>query len=410
MPIDPIAHRVSSIIGNLPLAEAICESINSALHKPSVRIGGGNNVNDVFDYSLNEAIRNIEQHPQGILFRRLIEHGPHNPDEPRMRISDSKTILSDPECGVCVEFIFSHMINRFKGELAELLALKPSINLIKMLQKKKSLPVGIQLYWGDQIKERRQSRGRNQRRNLHWSGFTKGADGLIASNGIGKHKNTLAVCGVVEVKSMKRSKKKLDEQLNHHVKRLAGGVRLGNKEWSPDFVQVGIPQGSRKKTSKPLFVTVIPSSWKLSREWRSENTEHGRAFIFPEPQKPDVKDSYEKMDSKRWNIRMAWSQEALSQAAYEMTFWYMSQVGKAIYSQKALPKGWEYMTPEEAGLNAIKQMLYLLPLRFISKREKDLAIRLYNVYSFGYPLGIDSYEMLWPEDFHQSNEKDEHRH
>ena len=27
MPIDPIAHRVSSIIGNLPLAEAICESI-----------------------------------------------------------------------------------------------------------------------------------------------------------------------------------------------------------------------------------------------------------------------------------------------------------------------------------------------------------------------------------------------
>lgn len=58
------------------------------------------------------------------------------------------------------------------------------------------------------------------------------------------------------------------------------------------------------------------------------------------------------------------------------------------------------MSPAEAGYNAIKQALYWMPLRgrFLTKRKTDLAVRLYNVYSFGYPLGIDSKEMLWPDD------------
>ena len=57
------------------------------------------------------------------------------------------------------------------------------------------------------------------------------------------------------------------------------------------------------------------------------------------------------------------------------------------------------MTSEEAGYNAIKMMLYYIPLRYISNRQERLAVRLYNVYCFGYPLGVDSKEMLWPEDF-----------
>ena len=99
-----------------------------------------------------------------------------------------------------------------------------------------------------------------------------------------------------------------------------------------------------------------------------------------------------------WKITLSWSEEALHQAAYEMTFWYMSQVGRYIYKNKPLPKGWEDMSPEAAGYNAIKMMLYYIPLRYISERQRHKAIKLYNVYSFGYPLGVDSKEMLWPED------------
>ena len=76
---------------------------------------------------------------------------------------------------------------------------------------------------------------------------------------------------------------------------------------------------------------------------------------------------------------------------------YMSQVGDHICKNKPLPKGWEDMTPEEAGYNAIKMMLYYIPLRYISARQERKAIKLYNVYSFGYPLGVDSKEMLWPD-------------
>ena len=57
------------------------------------------------------------------------------------------------------------------------------------------------------------------------------------------------------------------------------------------------------------------------------------------------------------------------------------------------------MTPQEAGRNSIKMMLYYINLRHISKRAAKIAMKLYNIYCFGYPLGVKSEEMLWPEDF-----------
>lgn len=89
---------------------------------------------------------------------------------------------------------------------------------------------------------------------------------------------------------------------------------------------------------------------------------------------------------------------ALEQAAYEMTFGYMAEVGWHVFKGKPRPQGWEEFTPEEVGYNAIKAMLYYMPLRPLSPRQERLAIRLYNVYGFGYPSGVGSKEMLWPED------------
>ncbi|GAG95968.1 unnamed protein product, partial [marine sediment metagenome] len=140
-------------------------------------------------------------------------------------------------------------------------------------------------------------------------------------------------------------------------------------------------------------------TWKLSREWRSVENDNGRTIMLPDPSEPPVRTRVEELEPNVWKITLPWSQEALNQAAYEMTFWYMSQVGRHVYTEKNMPKGWEYMMPEEAGYNAIKMMLYYIPLRYVSKRQERLAVRLYNVYCFGYPLGVDSKEMLWPEDF-----------
>ena len=387
-----IIEEIASIIHNQPLASAIHKSVASALRCPFIHIIDGNTVWDVFKRSLDAAIRDIEKHPRGKLFRRLIEYGPHHPDDPESLTSDCESTLSDPECGLCVQFIFSHMVNRFKGELAELLAIEPCLELVPQLQKDGLLPKGVNLYWGDMVQERRRTKTTSGKFNAHWGSFTKGADGLIVEQISSQYinpQNVLKIHGVIEVKSMYLSKKKVLGQIYSHISRLNGGVKLGAMIWPPNHISF----------SSMLRIIVVPSTWKLSREWYNVKTNGGRKIVLPEPSEPPIQTRVEKLQPNLWRIKLAWSQELLNQAAYEMTFWYMSQVGKHIYTKKCLPKGWEYMTPEEAGYNAIKMMLYYIPLRHISEHQTHLAIKLYNVYSFGYSLGVDSKDMLWPEDF-----------
>jgi hypothetical protein len=349
---------------------------------------------DLFKRSLDAAVRDIEKDRRGKLFKRLIEYGPHDPDDPEALVSDKETTLSDPECGLCVEFIYSHMVNRFKGELAELLALEPCIALVQRLQQKGHLPSGVCLYWGEMLQERRRTGNISEGRNAQWGSFTKGADGLLVEHNSSQKsepRNSLSIHGVIEVKSMTCAKKKVLDQINRHIMRLSGGVKLKKREYPPNDVSLN--------QSNIIRIMVLPSNWTLSREWHSVKTDKGSAMVFPEPTEPSIQTQTKELEPNLWNIILAWSHEALEQAAYEMTFWYMSQVGRHVYSGKSMPKGWEYMTPEQAGYNAIKMMLYYIPLRYISKRQDRLATRLYNVYCFGYPLGVDNTEMLWPKDF-----------
>lgn len=396
----PDADRIATIIHNLPLATAIQKSVMAGLGRSFAHLPGGQNAWEVFDQSLRAAITDIENHPRGVLFRRLIEYGPQSPDAGGSQ-TGGETTLSDAECGTCVEFVFSHMVNRFKGELAELLALAPCITLVEQLRTQDRLPNDIQLYWGGLVQERRRLRAGSGNRRPAWGGFTKGADGLLAQEILDRPKSAprrLRIYGIVEVKSMTRSSNKILGQIARHLSRLKGGVKLGTEEWEPGDLVIN-PQSRRGLHTLPVRVMVTPSHWKLSRAWRSVKSESGRMIVLPEPADPPVTTQIEKLEPGVWHISLAWSQEALEQAAYEMTFWYMSQVGQHIYSNQPLPKGWEGMSPEEAGYNAIKMMLYYILLRCDTARHEALATKLYNVYSFGYPLGIDSKEMLWPQDF-----------
>ena len=387
-----IIEEIASIIHNKLLASAIHKSVASALKCPFIHIIDGNTVWDVFQRSLDAAIRDIEQHPRGRLFRRLIEYGPLNPDDPKAQTGNGETTLSDPECGLCVQFIFSHMVNRFKGELAELLSMEPCLELVHNLKNQGLLTKAVNLYWSDMVQQRRRTKSTNEQSKERWGTFTKGADGLIVeqiSSQNVKSKNVLKIHGVIEVKSMSLAKSKILSQIDSHISRLNGGVKLGRIIWPPDKID----------SSSMLRIIVVSSTWKLSREWHSVKTYRGRKIVFPEPSAPPIQTRVKKLQPNLWMIKLAWSQELLEQAAYEMTFWYMSQVGRHVYEDiSKLPKGWEYMTLEEAGYNAIKMMLYYMPLRYLSKRQERLAIKLYNVYSFGYVLGADSKDMLWPED------------
>ncbi|MEW6715803.1 MAG: hypothetical protein AB1306_12060 [Nitrospirota bacterium] len=389
---DRTRDKIVSIIGNSRLARSIDTSISSGLETSFFQLGPGKTICDVFKKSLDSAIRDIENHPRGQLFKRLLEFGPHNPDEPKILDCDGKTTLSDPECGSCVEFIFSHMVNRFKGELAELLAIEPCIGLIHNLQKEGHLPLSLLFYWGEIIKERRNITG-TRKGEVSWGGFTKGADGLIVEKYYepDRPRRRCDIKGVCEIKSMRQSHLKLANQIDRHILRLAGGLYLWREEYSPESININ--------NKKVLRIIVFPSTWKLSRKWKSVTTDRGRIIVVDDSHDLPIQNKLEEIKPNFWKITLGWSQESIEQAAYEMTFWYMSQVGKSIYGTKPLPKGWEYMTPEEAGYNSIKEKLYYIPLRYISSRQERLAVKLYNVYCFSYPLGVDSKEMLWPQDF-----------
>jgi hypothetical protein len=62
------------------------------------------------------------------------------------------------------------------------------------------------------------------------------------------------------------------------------------------------------------------------------------------------------------------------------------------------------MTAVEAGINAAKMMLYYAIPRARTEQEYQRAVALYNMYGFGYALGMTFRnergvrEMLWPED------------
>ena len=386
-----VDERIASVTASRPLASAVQRSVASGIRCPSVRLVADGTVWDVFETSLNAAIRDIAEHPLGKLFRRLIRYGPHDPDSPQSLVSDNGTTLSDPECASAVQFIFSHMVNRFKGELSELLAIEPCTELLQLLRQKGDLPSGATLYWGDTVEERRRISTTGQGDGMRWGSFTKGADGLIVD-----HMPTpgeelgvpLGIHGIVEVKSMPLPKKRVLAQIKNHMTRLGGGVRLAGQEFLRDDI--------RLNSSSVIRIMALPSTWKLSREWRRE--EGKRAITFPEPPEPPVETRIQKIEPNLWRITLAWSKESLEQAAYEMTFGYMAQVGRHVFAGEAMPKEWEDMTPDEAGRNAIKMMLYYIPLRPISKNYVRLATKLYNIYSFGYPLGVDNTQMLWPED------------
>ncbi|OGG53022.1 MAG: hypothetical protein A3F84_24555 [Candidatus Handelsmanbacteria bacterium RIFCSPLOWO2_12_FULL_64_10] len=387
---SPLGY-MASVLGSHPLAAEVHRSVAAALRCPFLHLGPAADVEEVFHRSLDAAVRDIEAHPRGKLFRRLIEHGPHLPDDPAAPASDGETTLSDLECGACVEFVFSHMVNRFKGELTELLALEPCLGLVEGMLRDGRLPPGTRLYWADTVQERRRVRAPEEKQTT-WGGFTKGADGLLAEH-LPRRKDRspalLEVHGVVEVKSMTRPAKRVLAQIDRHLGRLRGGVRLDGTVHPPEAVRVG----------RPVRIVVVPATWKLSREWENVPTEAGRTLVVPQPEGPMCPTRVEEAAPGLWRVVLGWSQEAIEQAAYEMTFWYMSQVGRHVYAGRPLPKGWERMTPEEAGRNAVKMMLYYMPLRPLSPRQERLAVKLYNVYSFGYPLGVDSPVMLWPEDF-----------
>ena len=342
----------------------------------------------IFREGLAACIRSIDSHPRGELFQEFLLKGPYEDAGP----IPSELVgqrLSDEATTSVIAFIYSYMVNSFKGAVTEMLGSAACIRLLGLLQRNGVLPLNTRLFVGDAVLVR----------HACGEGWGKGADlHILVKDPQRGPASVVNVVGVGEVKSYFPSERRLCEQLDHHLRRAKRGVRVTGVDYPGESVTVGYGKG-RCVTR----IAILPSDWKLPRSFRFEDSENGRLLHVDPSVPPRKDDQITKTADNEWMIILRWSKEALAAAAYEMTFWYMEKVGEVVYSQR-LPKEWGQMNPAQAGRNAAKMMLYYAILRCRTTRESQRAIALYNCYGFGYALGMNfrntegKREMLWPQD------------
>jgi len=403
-PSHPIGTTLANTVGFELLGEALGRDVESALTYAlagGAVLPGGADAIAIFRAVLADSIRGIQTHERGKLFQRLLREGPYEhdgvipPDLQGQRLTDEET-------GAAITFIYSFMVNSFKGAVTELLAAGACQRLVEALRRDGELPLDATLFVGDTVLAHRKS----------GVGVLKAADLHIltisprASSG-----PCVDVAGVVEVKSGRKSPAAMSRQLDRHIHRAKYGLRVARVEYRGEKIRLGFGTGRRI-----VRITVQPSDWKLSRVFWFEESK-GRKFLRTGPASPPMeRDTFTPLAEDRWHISLRWSKEAIAQAAHEMTFWYMEKVGEIIFAHKQdMPKDWKEMKPSEAGRNAVKMMLYYAIHHYVLKeqegtlnsresRVKQRAIALYNSYGFGYALGMKfrdadgRRDMLWPQD------------
>ena len=342
----------------------------------------------IFRQSLATAIRDINADYRGQLFQRFLKDGPYEGDgKIPAKLKDKR--LSDDDTTTVIAFIYSYMVNCFKGAITEMLAAAPCQLILKKMQKEHLLPPSTKLYTGDSVLvAHRKGRGFAQGADLHF----------LCENCLSREDRSLVVNGVVEVKSYHCSTKHLMRQLDQHLVRAHRGLRVREVEYTASQITVGYD--SDKKT---IRIGILPARWLLPRTFRFKLKGENRVLSVDEGRPQDSEDKITRVAEDHWRVVLRWSKEAIAEAAYELTFWYMEKVGEVIYAS-GVPQEWAEMSPAEAGRNAAKMMLYYAIRRCRTKREEQRAIALYNSYCFGYALGMnfrnpkDQREMLWPVD------------
>lgn len=385
-----------NILGHA-LGRDVRDAIAEAL-KAGARFGGRARPLTVFRSALAESIRDVSSHPRGTLLQRFLRDGPYE-GEGQIPAELEGQRLSDEETAAAIAFIYSFMIPCFQGQLAELLAARACVRLTAQLQGRGRLSAGARWYMGDTVRVP-SARGH---------AAAKAADlHLLVPDGAARGR--IMVAGVAEVKSYRRRQRQVTDQLDKHVRRLAHGLCVRGRSLPPDAVRL-----FRGDHGAVIRVRVVPADWKLPRSFRFEPTKNGRALIVDDALPVQAADSIEEIGHDEWRVTLRWSEEALANAAYEMTFWYMAKVGEVAYASGGVPADWD-MTPAEAGRNAAKMMLYYALLRCAHGPQEQRAIALYNAYSFGYSLGMNfrdaqgRREMLWPQDLDEIAQNGRTRH
>lgn len=383
MPLSDLAQSVDFSHLDEPLAEDMHASLRRAVAGGVVFEGGAAPL-DIFCHAVDTAIRDIDRHPRGELFRRFVVQGPYE-GEGEFPTSMNGERLTDEETAKAIRFVYSWMVNSFQGRLAELLTAGPMLDLLERLKVMGEIPGSARLFVGDAVTAPR----------VVGAGRVKAADLHVLSerpaDNVGPR---VIVHALGEVKSHPVSERRVRRQLAGHVVRCRRGLIMRDEIVAAERVDF--------EPDPPLIVWAEPAAWSLPRGFDFVVTDGDERLRADLPHTPAGADEAVRESDGAWRLTLRWSHEALAAAAYEMTFWYMERVGDVVFAESSA-NPWPEMSPSEAGRNAAKQSLYYAIRRARTRHEHDRAVALYNMYGFGYALGMNfrgpdgRRKMLWWE-------------
>ncbi len=317
-----------------------------------------------FAAMVRRVARDFESHPLRDQFIQLLQ--------------DERELLDD-QIPPLVEYLYSSVVNNFKGELAELLA-GPVIHLFA---KRLGFPVTFVSGWA--IAEPKVKAHR-----LIWA---KGADGLLVVDGADEGAR-LGIAGVIEIKSYRKSPEDMAVQVAKHVRRLRRALRIGDRELTGDSYDFILPDGSRLPADSAPMDVEVPS------------------LCIRTPRSPSTKATL--TDGLSAVAELPFTKEELSKAAFAMAEWFLARLGPVVFHLPGDDPGpgmvrtrWPEDSLEDAGRWATREAFHHMAgrleryrLRNDSGRTKR-ALRntywLYNAMGWGYEHARGD-RMVWGSD------------
>jgi len=394
-----IADRADIQMLSLGLADDVQQACLSAI-RAGVHLPCAETPDAIFRYCVERSITDI-QNKKGQLLRDFIVKGPYEKGGP-IPEELKQHRLTDEQTAEAVAFIHSYIVNSFKGRLAEILALRPTVEILFAGKKDKSC--SVELWFGDTVQSPSPNSSIKQSSDMHLLHVTP---------------DHVEIRALVEVKSYAKSRAAILKQVNHHIERLQLGVTVDSISYTSDQVAFASPQ--------PMVICVVPSKWKLSRQLMSFD-DNGRSFFDTESTVPPMSADENKQIGNDWHVTLRWSEEALASEGYALSFWYIEQLGQLLHGRGLFLDGSD---PATAATERFKAQLFYAYLRapkhpnwtpekrwFRSKAEQK-AIAVSNCYAFGFALGTSFYnsrgtrEILFVEDLERilsaGTSKDGHR-
>jgi hypothetical protein len=298
-----------------------------------------------------------------------------------LRFLQDHSRLTDREIAKLLEFIYSKLVNKFKGELGEVLAART------IFEFGSQLGADITVLHGSWLSARQLRRS---------GGWYDAADALYCK----REGNVLDVVAIAEVKSKSTPLEDMRNQVAKNIQRLRRGLRLRGEEIPPERIRV---------TANGRTVAAV-----------DVDEDHARAvtalLIVPQARAENGASIRDPAVSHLWHAELPYEQDVITEAAYRFTSWYFSGVGPKVfyYLRDGKPAPGDLRVPaphqdlplEENGGHAFMEAVYHTALRkAFDPHEKPAPGRrtawqtllwIYNSMGFGWEKATAD-EFMFPE-------------